>query len=327
MGMIVPQYWAESRIQDRHNRRQVTVRRWGWSDEGPRQAQAHADGRARDALRRILDGGDLPRREPRVPYNGAEGVPIREEIVSRHGETVVTRNGYGALCINTPDVLFADIDFGAPSFSWKPLLLSALAAGLGAAILASGKRVGWGLAAFVGALVLLPLASRLLRRIRVALAGGEEAYAVARIERFVNARSGWKVRIYRTPVGVRALALHRRFDPASPEALEFFRDLGSDPLYVRMCLRQHCFRARVSPKPWRIGVGGHLRPRPGVWPVRPERKPERDRWIAAYEEAARGYASCRFLKEVGWGAADSGAEAVRVLHDDLSRALGLLPLA
>ena len=44
-------------------------------------------------------------REPRMPYNGAAGVPIREEIVGRHGETVITRNSYGARCLNMPNVL------------------------------------------------------------------------------------------------------------------------------------------------------------------------------------------------------------------------------
>jgi hypothetical protein len=40
-----------------------------------------------------------------MPYNGAAGVPIREEIVGRHGETVITRNSYGARCLNMPNVL------------------------------------------------------------------------------------------------------------------------------------------------------------------------------------------------------------------------------
>ena len=45
-GMIVPSYWAEGRVRERTRERQVTVRRWGWSDEGPDQAQTHADSRA-----------------------------------------------------------------------------------------------------------------------------------------------------------------------------------------------------------------------------------------------------------------------------------------
>lgn len=326
-GMIVPRYWAEGRVRDRRKGRQVTVRRWGWSDDGPDQAQTHADTRAQEALRRILAGDPLPRRESKVAYNGAEGVPIREEIVSRHGETIVTRNGYGALCINTPDVLFADIDFGDPKVPCGTLVLVAVAAAAGTALLVPDHRFMLGVAAMMGALILVTIGTKLFNRARTALAGGAEAHARGRVARFVRTRPTWRVRVYRTPAGLRVLALHRRFDPTSPDAAEFFRALGSDPLYVRMCLRQRCFRARVSPKPWRVGIPGHMKPRPGIWPVNPARKADRDRWIAAYEEAARGYASCRYLESLGRGGEDPAADAVRALHDDLGRALSSLPLA
>jgi hypothetical protein len=32
--MIVPRYWAEGRVQERVAGRQLTVRRYGWWDEG-----------------------------------------------------------------------------------------------------------------------------------------------------------------------------------------------------------------------------------------------------------------------------------------------------
>src|SRR5436305_1374661 len=108
MSMIVPEYWAEARREVRHNRKQLIVRRFGWSDESVAAAQAHADARAQDALHAIADGQALPRSERRTNY-GVDGVPIREQIVERHGDIVLTRNSYGALCLNTPDVLFADI--------------------------------------------------------------------------------------------------------------------------------------------------------------------------------------------------------------------------
>ena len=72
--MIVPQYWAESRVQYRKQGRQVTVRRFGWSDNSQDAAQVNADERAQAALQRLLSGEKLPRREPKVPYNGGEGM-------------------------------------------------------------------------------------------------------------------------------------------------------------------------------------------------------------------------------------------------------------
>ena len=109
--MIVPRFWAEGRIQEQVAGKQITVRRYGWSDDSPLAAQVHADQRTREAFDRIASGEKLNRRERKQAYNGADGVPIREEIVERQGDTVITRNSYGARCLNTPDVLFVDIDF------------------------------------------------------------------------------------------------------------------------------------------------------------------------------------------------------------------------
>ena len=43
-----------------------------------REVQTMAEARASDALARLLAGQELRRSEPKVPYNGAHGVPIRE---------------------------------------------------------------------------------------------------------------------------------------------------------------------------------------------------------------------------------------------------------
>ncbi|WP_245879372.1 hypothetical protein [Xanthomonas pisi] len=107
--MIVPRHWAEARIQHREGQRSITVRRFGWSDESYAAAELHARGRAGEALDAILSGTPLPRRERLAAYG--EGLPIREEIVAQEGSLVLTRNSYGALCLNTPNVLFADVDF------------------------------------------------------------------------------------------------------------------------------------------------------------------------------------------------------------------------
>ena len=43
--MIVPTFWAEGRIQHQSAGRQITVRRFGWSDESQAAAQISADAR------------------------------------------------------------------------------------------------------------------------------------------------------------------------------------------------------------------------------------------------------------------------------------------
>jgi hypothetical protein len=111
--MIIPDYWDEHKEKRKlSTRKQGTITRFGWSDLNQDDAKRHAKQRVEEAFQKLEDGQEVERREKRVSYNGSEGVPIREEVVQFHGDAVVSRNIYGALCINTPDVLFADIDFG-----------------------------------------------------------------------------------------------------------------------------------------------------------------------------------------------------------------------
>lgn len=328
--MIIPRYWAEGRVQHREAGRQITVRRFGWSNTSQEEAEKLATGRAEAALARIRAGEKLDRREQKVPYNGAEGLPIREEIVATHGDSVITRNSYGALCLNTPNVLFADIDLDD---SGNPLL-AAVVAGifLIGLLVARFQGFSWswiGAGVFVAVLILAVL-EPLWKKVR----GGEEAQlrrrrakSHQRLSAFIARNPDWRVRVYATPAGLRVLALHQLFDPSGPQVAEFFKAVRADRQFVRMCQRQQCFRARVSPKPWRIGIEARLRPRPGVWPIDPERLPARREWVHGYEKASEGYASCRFLEEIGQGPIYPDCTAVQKLHDDLCRASSQLPLA
>ena len=326
--MIVPEYWSEAREQVRHGGRRITVRRYGWSDDSPAAAQAHARQRVREALDAILAGQALPRRERRSNY-GVLGVPIREQIVARHGDVVITRNSYGALCLNTPDVLFADVDLEEkPSGCAVPLAAMALlaAAGFVAGLLLWHWVAGIGLA-----IVAMWLANRVaLRRKTVVYEGegGAEARALARVEAFVQAHPHWHLRLYRTPAGLRVLAMHRTFDPQDADAEILFKALQADHLYSVMCKVQHCFRARLTAKPWRIGISRRIRPPVAAWSAEQAALPERLAWIADYEAKAAGFAACRFLRALGDTAAvDPRAEQVRALHDDMARAGSALPLA
>jgi hypothetical protein len=328
--MIIPAHWAEGRIQQRVDGRQITVRRFGWSDESAQAAQAaqaHADARAQAAFDRIVSGEKLERRERKVAYNGADGMPIREEIVQRDGDAVVTRNGYGALCLNTPDVLFVDIDFERPA--GRNLLGSVIGAAVIGGVVAGYAARSW-IAGAVAAIAVFAIGAWRARRERLSLMpdhSDPEKRAGQRIARFMQQHPDWRLRIYRTPAGFRLLALHATFAAGDPAVAECFRQLGVDKVYARMCLNQNCFRARVSAKPWRIGIGEHMRPRPGVWPVAPERLPARADWVARYEAAALGHAACRYLEDVGGATVHPSAQRVQQLHDELSRAHSGLPIA
>ncbi len=328
--MIVPQFWAESRAHHPRGKAQgqFTVRRFGWSDTSQHEADEMARRRSAEALSALLQGDQtLLRREPKIPYNGAEGVPIREEVLARHGDHVITRNSYGAQCLNTPDVAFADIDFEAAPRLLRILVHAGLLAVV-AVLISSWLRSG--MVAFISALLVLVLCvplALLTQRLGVAVGGGPLKSAMGRIHRFLQRHPDWRLRVYRTPAGLRVLVLHQTFSAGSAEIAEFFSGLGVDPLYAKMCRNQQCFRARLTPKPWRIGISHTLRPRPGVWPIKEEHLGKRQAWEREYERLSSSYAACEFLEELGNGGTHAKAAQVMALHDKISQALSARKIA
>ncbi|MCB1627433.1 MAG: hypothetical protein KDI48_06860 [Xanthomonadales bacterium] len=330
--MLIPEFWAEARVRHRGTdargrNRQWTVRRFGWSQLSQADAEAMAQKRADSALQRIVAGESLPRREAKVPYNSADGLPIREEVLERleHG-AVVTRNSYGAHCLNTPDVLFADLDFE------PDLRAGAIIALIMVTVIVLGLTI-WRFGALhaVGVTLVSFMLFGVLawRRQRTQSAHRERWFAEAqrRVEASAQADPQALLALYRTPMGLRVLALHRQFDPDSTEVAELFKAWQVDHQYSAMCRRQQCFRARLTGKPWRMGIGDPMRPRPGVWPVAPERQAERDHWVSAYESQARAFAACHFIGLFGAGQADPIASRIREIHDQRCRSESALPLA
>ena len=181
------------------------------------------------------------------------------------------------------------------------------------------------MAAVLGIFLAEPIASRVMRWISGRTDSPYDV-ALAVIAQYVADNPSWLLRVYRTPMGFRALAMHQAFDPTENTAFDFMSAIGSDKLYMRMCRNQNCFRARVSPKPWRIGVG-HIKPQPGIWPIREERLPDRRRWVENYSRKSAGFAACRYVKTLGTGRTDRRCEQVRSVHDRLCKVDSSLPIA
>ena len=110
----------------------------------------------------------------------------------------------------------------------------------------------------------------------------------------------------------------RPIDPASDEALALLESLGSDPLYRRLCEHQQCFRARLTPKPWRLKLPD---------PPKVLRDPSVDardhtearQWLDRYERASADHAVCERVDLPGSNAASDAvfpeAAAVIERHD------------
>jgi len=279
-----------------------------------------AERRADEALKRILLGEKLDRRERKAAYNGAVGIPIREEVLSRHGQEVITRNSYGAHCLNTPRALFADVDHSPRPRTRVTLAVFAILVLLSACVDVFLRRRSVAFGMLIASLFLAAPVASVARRVIISIRGGHERVTKKRLQDFLAQNPSWNVRLYRTPGGLRLLATHQPFQASALPVQQFCSAVGTDPVYVRMCRNQQCFRARLTAKPWRIGVEGHMRPRPGIWPVRPERLHDRREWVSKYEQAAAAYAACHFIESFGSGQVHPEIGEVVELHDREARA-------
>lgn len=210
--------------------------------------------------------------------------PLVDEVMSADGTraAAVTINRYGATILNTARVPFVDVDLVR-------------------------NRTGGGLGRFFG---------------KKPPAPDPAAEQIAKLETWVGERSGRAARVYRTAAGLRYLLPATELDPASDETRSLLERLGTDPRYTNLCRVQRCYRARLSPKPWRLGVGGP----PG------HIKYGRDaaqfaEWDEAYREASMRHAVCDLLTTIGAAPPTDDAARVLDLHDAATGVGSGLPLA
>jgi len=170
-------------------------------------------------------------------------------------------------------------------------------------------------------------ADSLMGRIGALLRGRSTSLQVRTLERLRGAlerAAQGSYRIYRTAAGFRVLATDRMHEPGSDAAIELMRAAGTDPAFITLCGVQQCFRARLSPKPWRIG-----QPRPPTsFPYASQADEARmRRWQAEYLKASEGWAVCRFVETVGPRQVHPDIARLVDLHDRSTRATADLPLA
>ncbi|MBP8260660.1 MAG: hypothetical protein KA118_13485, partial [Verrucomicrobia bacterium] len=261
---------------------------WRWSSSSLNEAATLAQ----EAARRIAER--FHARENLQRGYGYPDRPVREpvlrEIRAPDGELAgaITRNSYGALVLNTARVMFADVDLPEPRSSGG----------------------GW--------------LKKLFGKPEPSAACAAEESALARAEAWRRGHSGWGWRVYRTKAGLRLVATHALFDADGASTEQVFEALGADPLYRRLCRTQKCFRARLTPKPWRCGI---QKP-PSRWPW-PDAKTEArfKEWETRYLRACRDYATCEAIPWPGDPQVDPTVQLILGIHDKITLAGSRLDLA
>ncbi|MFG0293118.1 MAG: hypothetical protein ACF8MJ_08185 [Phycisphaerales bacterium JB050] len=265
------------------------------SDLSQEDARQKAERASKELMARIRDGGEPPAWYEYSTRQLPE--PILDEIHDDAGQRIaaVTINRFGCEVLNTQNLAFLDIDL-------VPL--------------STPKRGGLLARMFGGGTD--PEAEKLAQA--TAVEG-----AISQLRSWVARNAGTAVRVYRTSAGLRYLFVSPTMNPGDALHQPVYEELGCDPLYRRLCVAQDCFRARLSPKPWRIGV----EPSP-VWRVdRLDEQPQvYEQWHSAYLDKARHYAACELLETVGAAQTnDPSCERLILLHDERSGVGSGLPLA
>lgn len=262
---------------------------WRWSFKSVEEAQTLADEAARQLAERV-QRGDFPAR-----HNGYyPGRPFREQILKEiknsAGETiaVITRNSYGCVVLNTSRVMFVDIDLPEPKRSSGGFL------------------------------------KKLFGKPEPPPPQNPQNSALIKVENWTRNNDGWAWRIYRTRAGLRLLATHALFDPEAVASNGVFNSLGADPLYTQLCKTQKCFRARLSPKPWRCGVFD----KPDRWPFLTQKAEARfQKWEKQYEAESANWATTALIRNIGIGNIHPDVQTIISIHDESTRAESKMELA
>ena len=126
----------------------------------------------------------------------------------------------------------------------------------------------------------------------------DKDYYLKKIEAFHKNNPEITIRVYETFAGLRIIICNT-FLKANDEFSKYiYAALEVDPLYVKLCNEQLCFRARLSPKPWRISLNApdnSLR-----FPRKSEIQENKfNKWLKDYELKSTDYSSVKYLKTLG----------------------------
>lgn len=277
--------WSGS---DRHGRR-VFRSGTGISSVSREDAENRAREAAKQAVERAMNG-ESPGRYVYGDRLVVEPVLQRFEDGTAASRGMITVNGYGCEVLNAAGLMFVDVDIERPRPPRRGFL-------------------DW----LFG------------REAAEPLPPDPEQKALDRLADFVAASPQTGVRVYRTAAGLRYLFTDQPYDPASAESEETMKRLGADPKYILLCRVQNCFRARLTPKPWRCGS---FSMHPGFADGTDQPREVYRAWRKDYyDKAAEGYATCCFVTALGKETIHSDLAELTKWHDRTTRAESGLSLA
>lgn len=326
----IPRHWAA--VRETHTfpgQGPFALTIHGSSDVSVEDARRDARERM-DAL--VAAGGPEQEHDSGLEYYPSRRLPeeLLEEVHGEDGTLIaaVTRNRYGAAVLNTDALLISDVDLPQEDVGRsrsrrgragkRPGLLSRLFGG-GAKHDAEGESSANGSAAD-GNHDAAALPDE-LGGPGSGERGRVHAELLTSIRDFGARHPELGVRTYRTRHGFRLLVSGADAHPASEQARALMAEVRSDPLYMLLCRVHDTYRARLTPKPWRVEVD-----RFESLGTRAATDPEHRDWVRRYRDASAQVAVCRLLEVTG-PAPSAEEQRIIDLHDRATRPESGLPLA
>lgn len=267
----------------------ISLVAYAGSNNSPADAHTQAQRLANERATRLLADEPISIYPAEYP---AGGVPLREHVIRRLPDSgggqlaAITRNHYGSLVLNTARFMVLDVDAAdlqplASGLKWQDFV-----------------DLFWSLFRPAPPAA-LPLSPQQLLEMRVAA--------------WLQLYPEWNFRLYRTRLGFRLLVTHALLAPDSAAAQEVFAAMRTDTTYVRLCRQQQCYRARLTPKPWRIGW--HRPPNPFPYDT-PVQEQQQQVWQQEYDARRKNFSVCELLGEYGSGTVLPVLQPLIQLHDE-----------
>ena len=272
-------YWTRAKGTAHGRQGNFDVTCYGYSNESLDDALAVAEKRAQSAANRLANNEVV-----QDDYYGGSN-PMQEEVVeefTESGETtaIISRNRYGCLVLNTPDVFFADVDKKSESKSEQQNPIATLLNIFGV--------------------------------IQTEAPKSTEEMLIENINSLCQSDPSLGLRLYRTTNGYRIIVTSEIIPAQEPRSQQMLKSLQSDRLYMKLCRTQACYRARLTPKPWRCGSS---RP-PYRFPFDSSDQEQAYRnWQRDYDGAIDKFATCALIGHFGSEQIHPTASQIVRLHD------------
>lgn len=280
--MKIAKYWSKQRLTAQDQQRQpVELSYWGISDSSEQDAAQNAQHQLLQWAKRLQQGVSIS-----LDYQ-AQMQEIREELVedllqpdgSRIG--AITRNRYGALVLNTEQLLIADIDIPQPNL-WRRFL------------------------ALFG--IRYPTKQAVIQS----------------IELLQQQEPQVGLRIYETFAGLRVFITHLPMRTNTEQSNQWLTRLGADKRYQKLCELQHCYRARLTAKPWRCEMS---RPPSTKYPRENRLTQQRfANWLQRYEQKNKQHSTVHLVRQLGPLPQHEVIKKLIAVHDGIA-VNGIKPLA